>query len=91
MLEWIDQNEIKTLNVAGPRASKDPKIYKRVTDVLESLLILEAKREELSRSLKLDEKPKATNFKRLSSVEEAVDIILSEMKLRDLHNLAPMA
>ena len=24
---WIDRNEIKVLNVAGPRASKDPQIY----------------------------------------------------------------
>jgi len=29
MLEWIDLNEIKTLNVAGPRASKDPGSMKK--------------------------------------------------------------
>jgi len=28
MLEWVDEQEIKTLNVAGPSASKDPKIYR---------------------------------------------------------------
>jgi len=90
MLEWIDEQEIKTLNLAGPRASKDPKIYQRVTDVLESTLILEAKREELSRSPKLKKTPKAKNFKRPISVEEAVDILLSEMNLRDLNKLAQM-
>jgi hypothetical protein len=24
---WIDRNEIKVLNVAGPRASRDPQVY----------------------------------------------------------------
>jgi len=91
MLEWIDQNEIKTLNVAGPRASKDPKIYEKVSGVLKSALILEEKRRELSRSPKLDKIPKAKNFKRPTKVEEAVDILLSEIKLRDLHNLAQLA
>jgi hypothetical protein len=90
LLEWIDQNGIKTLNVAGPRASKDPKIYKGVTDVLESTRILEAKREELSPSPKLDKTPKSKNFKRPTTVEEAVDILLYEMKLRDLNKLAQM-
>jgi hypothetical protein len=91
MLEWIDEQEIKTLNIAGPRASKDPKIYEKVTDVLESALLLESKRKELSRSPKLKKTPEAKNFKRPTTVEEAVDILMSEMKLRDLNKLAQMS
>lgn len=34
---WIVDNGINVLNVAGPRASKDPKIYDMTMDVLESL------------------------------------------------------
>jgi hypothetical protein len=35
---WIDGSQIKTLNVAGPRASRDPKIY-GITRRLLSVLI----------------------------------------------------
>lgn len=33
--EWISKNGIETLNVAGPRASKDPQIYGYASVVLE--------------------------------------------------------
>jgi len=35
ILQWIDAHKIKTLNVAGPRASKDPEIYEDVFKILE--------------------------------------------------------
>jgi len=35
--EWIDRHGIKVMNVAGPRARKDPKIYEAVMDLLEEL------------------------------------------------------
>jgi hypothetical protein len=35
---WITDQEIKVLNVAGPRASKDPVIYRSTTDILERAL-----------------------------------------------------
>jgi hypothetical protein len=90
MLEWIDEQEIKTINVAGPRESKDPKIYERVTDVLDSTLILKLKREELASLPKLKKKPTAKSFKRPTTVDEAVDILMTEMKLKDLNKLAQM-
>jgi hypothetical protein len=36
---WIHRYKIKVLNVAGPRASKDPKIYQATIDLLEKVLI----------------------------------------------------
>jgi hypothetical protein len=33
--EWIVQEEIEVINVAGPRASKDPHIYNKVMEILE--------------------------------------------------------
>ena len=33
--EWLVQEEIEVLNVAGPRASKDPIIYNKVVELLE--------------------------------------------------------
>lgn len=35
---WVAEYEIKTLNVAGPRVSKDPAIYQSTIDILESAL-----------------------------------------------------
>lgn len=35
---WIDAREIKVLNVAGPRASRDPKIYEAAKDVLRTVI-----------------------------------------------------
>jgi len=32
--EWLDGNEIENLNVAGPRASKDPGIHDFVVGIL---------------------------------------------------------
>jgi hypothetical protein len=36
--EWLHDNGIKDLNVAGPRASDDPEIYDAVVKVLEKVL-----------------------------------------------------
>ena len=36
--EWIGRNGIKVMNVAGPRTSKDQKIYQAVTELLEATL-----------------------------------------------------
>ena len=35
--EWIRHNGIKVMNVAGAMASKDPKIYQAVTELLEAV------------------------------------------------------
>jgi len=35
--EWVGRNGIKIMNVAGPRASKDPMIYQATVDVLDAV------------------------------------------------------
>ena len=37
-LAWLDRNHIKVLNVAGPRASKDPGIHELATTLLRAIL-----------------------------------------------------
>ncbi|MFZ4439883.1 MAG: putative molybdenum carrier protein [Syntrophales bacterium] len=37
--EWVEQHNIKTMNVAGARASKDPMIYQAVLDLLEACIV----------------------------------------------------
>jgi hypothetical protein len=62
ILTWIDDNNVQVLNVAGPRASQDAKIYKGVKEVLEILLILESKRDRSPGSLQLN---KAHTYKNI--------------------------
>jgi len=38
---WVDRNKIQVLNVAGPRDSKDPKIYRTAVDVLGTVLTVD--------------------------------------------------
>jgi hypothetical protein len=37
---WLSQHQIEELNVAGPRLSKDPRIYDEVKKILSSVLLL---------------------------------------------------
>ena len=41
---WIHRYKIKVLNVAGPRASKDPIIYQATLDLLEAVLTKKEKK-----------------------------------------------
>jgi hypothetical protein len=34
---WIEDNNVKVLNIAGPRAGKDPEIYKATFNLLETI------------------------------------------------------
>lgn len=88
MLEWIDEEEIKTLNVAGPRFSMDVDICRKVTDILESTLILEQRREEAAQSIKFNTLSKTKQIDRAETVDEAVAVLISEMNLKDLNTLA---
>ena len=91
MLTWIDERNIKVLNVAGPRASKDPNIYTVVKEVLESLLIIEASRKHILGSLRFNKTPTGRDIKMPDTVNEAVDRLMSEMSLRDKTILLKMA
>jgi hypothetical protein len=90
LLEWIDEYEIETLNVAGPRESKNPKIYRLVKEVLEVWLMLESRRGRIFDSFQLNKSSTNKGIKRPTTVDEAVDRLMSEMKLKDLAKLANM-
>ena len=90
ILTWLDENNVKVLNVAGPRASEDSKIYEGVKEVLENLLFLESKRDQILGSLHLSKATIHENIKRPETVDEAVDRMMSEMKLKALATLARM-
>ncbi len=90
MLTWIDERDIKILNIAGPRASKDPLIYKTVKEVLQTLWALGTSNKRIMVSLQLGKSPPNKNTKRPETVDEAIDRLMSEMSLKDLNTLAKM-
>jgi hypothetical protein len=72
-VDWIFQNEIEVLNVAGPRASKDPKIYEATYNVINSVYWL-CRVKSGATNIRLDQ-PK--------TVDEAVEQIIAEMPVPD--------
>jgi hypothetical protein len=91
ILNWLDEHGIKVLNVAGPRASKDPKIYKLVKEILESLIILNASADRIFSSLRLSKAAPDMNINKPETVDQAVDRLMSEMNLKDLNKVAKMS
>lgn len=90
LLDWVDETGIETLNVAGPRASKDPKIYKAVKDLLESFLLLEGSKDLILQTLRFRNLPTDGDAKKPETVDEAVVRMMSELKLRDLTKLTKL-
>jgi hypothetical protein len=90
IINFLKEEQIKVLNVAGPRASKDPKIYREVKEILAVWLKCELNMDKLISSLQ-PKKPAPKDIKRPEAVDEAVDRLISEMKLKDLTKLAAMA
>jgi hypothetical protein len=92
--QWVLQNEIEILNVAGPRASKDPAVYQEALNIIESAYYLGLAETSMSG---------AGNLKELSqsqaepppaaprTVDEAVDRLLSNMPLKDKTTVANMS
>ena len=89
---WAEIHNIRTLNVAGSSASKDPYIYKQTKDILEAVYYFglsgdtkpESKiaREWKIANLKITEVPK--------TIGRAVEILISNMALKDKVIMANM-
>ncbi len=82
---WIKDHKIGVLNVAGPRASKNKKIYKATTDILETAFYLD---------IVGSSGPDATDFTAGSfagikndnlprTVDQAVDKLLAKLSLKE--------
>ncbi|MFC1535458.1 YpsA SLOG family protein [Thermodesulfobacteriota bacterium] len=81
--DWIYGYKIEVLNVAGPRASKDPKIYQGVKDILEVVINLGTIDVSLSHQSKaIISSPK--------TVPESVNILMSRLSLKDKTTVAKM-
>ena len=80
---WIAEHGIKVLNVAGPRASKDHRIYEAVRKVLATAIQLDSIRSNMPDLERLHPHLPRT-------VDEAVDFLMSKLPLKDKTMLAKM-
>jgi hypothetical protein len=90
--DWITKNGIETLNVAGPRASKDSQIYGFVTIILELAYNLGMTKDD-SPKLAYDpikiERPGRPDQPK--TVDERVCVLTKELSLKDKTTIANMA
>ena len=85
VISWIIEHGIEVLNVAGPRASKDPEIYQNTKDILETVLHLGIVQDNMPDLFPTPSQTK-DRLNRLHSprtVDEAMDRLISEMSLKD--------
>ncbi len=89
--DWVLAQGIKVLNVAGPRASKDPRIYSDVLALLESVfyLLLSA---QSPRDAPVAAPPSADGETKPTAgrVKEAVAQLVKDMALKDRVTIANM-
>jgi hypothetical protein len=89
---WISQNRIGILNVAGPRASSDPRIYGAVMNILETvfyLSIIDDKMPDLKTGFHGIDDP-ATREALPETVDQAVTRLVAELPLKDKIRLSGM-
>jgi len=79
ILSWIEFYHINILNVAGPRASKDPAIYNDVYKILD----MAYKIHTVDQIRNLEKLPK--------TVDEAVEKLIKDLPLKDKTTIANMA
>jgi hypothetical protein len=77
---WIKMRRIAILNVAGPRASKDPQVYSDVINILERAIQI----------LRDEENRPNTRPRQPETVTEAVEKLISELSLKDKTAIANM-
>lgn len=87
---WIKLYQIKTLNVAGPSASKDPNVYVDVFRILEwAFKIFRIEDMSPDKKAELDKIKQSAPLPK--TVDEAVKRLTSEMTLKDKTIIANMA
>jgi hypothetical protein len=88
ILSWVNLHRIEVLNVAGPKASKDPEIYSDVSRILKMAFKMH-RIDESEPINKTKERKRPTNSPR--TVNEAVGRLNSELALKDKVTIANMA
>jgi len=88
--DWIAKKGIAILNVAGPRASKDPKIYKDTLNILESSYYLGLVQGGAPADNLIAETARPPS-RSPQNINEAVERLISQMPLKDRATVANMS
>ena len=82
IIQWVMENRIGVLNIAGSRASKDPKIYRAVYELLETIYYMAISKENVVaiRGVGIP-----------TTVEEAVKRLIANMPLKFRVDMSRMA
>jgi hypothetical protein len=90
--EWLATHDIRILNIAGPRSSKEPRIYQDTLALLESVLYLDVAPMDSSDP---DVLRSAAGLERTEKIpekiREAVDLLDAELPLKDKVTIANMS
>lgn len=90
--EWLSANDIRVLNVAGPRASKDPTIYRDAAALLESLYYLSLSGPTPKKvSDAGSPEPKPPDAEKLARVRDVVERLQEDLPLKDRVLIANMS
>jgi hypothetical protein len=87
---WIRMQRIEILNVAGPRASKDPEIYRDVFTIIEQAIQFLIDEDSKS-SISVDHDRSKKSAVPPKTVDESVKRLISELSLKDKTTIANMA
>jgi hypothetical protein len=87
---WIDENAIEILNVAGPRASKDSRIYGAVLKLIESVHYMELMSAARPEAVNLQDRSSAIAIKHPETVQEAIEILMADLPLKEKATIANM-
>ena len=78
---WMVDHDIRVLNVAGPRASTDPRIYRAAIDIIEAVSFLNLSENNPMQTQAADGRPPAKNLPR--NIYDAVAEVIDGMTLKD--------
>jgi hypothetical protein len=82
---WISEQRIQVLNVAGPRASMDPEIYRATYDILQTALFMDM---ALSNMQGRPFPSVSMGIQGPGSLSEAVKVLIESMTLREKTRIA---
>ena len=89
---WIINHKIEVLNVAGPRASKDPEAYRDTVEILETAFYIDFIDINMPHPVSVPYKT-SVGIKKVSfpiTVDQAVTRLMSDLSLRDKTKIAKL-
>ena len=86
--EWIEKHDIQVLNVAGPRATKDPTIYEHVKKIITGTILLLIVHKEMHDYAQDVTHQVLSDWP--NTIDDIVDQIIKDLALKDQVHVARM-